>query len=298
VQTRRVVRIFGTVGAAVSVLVVLLYGLFRGGWLDAVLAGIAVGMSMLPEEFPVVLTVFLAMGAWRISRERVLTRRATAIEALGSATVLCTDKTGTLTENRMAIVELRLADGRALRVAGHGGLLPPDFSKLVRFGGLASALEPFDPMEVAFHQLAARCAPEPAPERTSLARVTAGEGDIAGAEAILRQAWAIAEATEAATERAHVDQLLRQLGIRTWRRGARARQTGDLSALSDREREIANLLADGASNPDIASALFLSRKTVERHVSSILGKLDAKNRAQVAAKVAAGDTGSRHRPRS
>jgi len=171
VQTRRVVRIFGTVGAAVSVLVVLLYGLFRGGWLDAVLAGIAVGMSMLPEEFPVVLTVFLAMGAWRISRERVLTRRATAIEALGSATVLCTDKTGTLTENRMAIVELRLADGRALRVAGHGGLLPPDFSKLVRFGGLASALEPFDPMEVAFHQLAARCAPEPAPERTSLARV-------------------------------------------------------------------------------------------------------------------------------
>jgi len=134
--------------------------------------------------------------------------------------------------------------------------------------------------------------------RTSLARVTAGEGDIAGAEAILRQAWAIAEATEAATERAHVDQLLRQLGIRTWRRGARARQTGDLSALSDREREIANLLADGASNPDIASALFLSRKTVERHVSSILGKLDAKNRAQVAAKVAAGDTGSRHRPRS
>ena len=82
--------------------------LMRGGWLDAVLAGIALGMSMLPEEFPVVLTVFMAMGAWRISRARVLTRRAAAIETLGSATVLCTDKTGTLTENRMSIVELRL----------------------------------------------------------------------------------------------------------------------------------------------------------------------------------------------
>ena len=83
--------------------------MMRGGWLDAVLAGIALGMSMLPEEFPVVLTVFMAMGAWRISRARVLTRRAAAIETLGSATVLCTDKTGTLTENRMSIAELRLA---------------------------------------------------------------------------------------------------------------------------------------------------------------------------------------------
>ena len=68
-----------------------------------------------PEEFPVVLAVFMAMGAWRISRARVLTRRAAAIEALGSATVLCTDKTGTLTENRMSIAELRLGDGRGCR---------------------------------------------------------------------------------------------------------------------------------------------------------------------------------------
>src|SRR6516162_4640651 len=91
-QTRRLVGVFAMVGGAVSILAVLLYGALRGGWLDAVLAGIALGMSMLPEEFPVVLTVFMAMGAWRISRARVLTRRAAAIEALGSATVLCTDK--------------------------------------------------------------------------------------------------------------------------------------------------------------------------------------------------------------
>ncbi len=153
-QTRKLVTIFALVGAAVSLLVVALYGTLRGGWLDAILAGIAVGMSMLPEEFPVVLAVFMAMGAWRISQARVLTRRASAIESLGSATVLCTDKTGTLTENRMTIAELRLADGSVTSVQGTKEVLPPLFQGLVVVGTLASAPEPFDPMEKAFHALA------------------------------------------------------------------------------------------------------------------------------------------------
>jgi len=153
-QIRKLVRIFAIVGAGVSLLVVALYGAVRGGWLDAILAGIAVGMSMLPEEFPVVLAVFMAMGAWRISRARVLTRRANAIEALGSTTVLCTDKTGTLTENRMTIVELRLADGSSASVDSVPGTLAPSFRNLVATGVLASAPEPFDPMEKAFHALA------------------------------------------------------------------------------------------------------------------------------------------------
>ena len=97
VQTRRLVRNFAAVSLSLSALAVVLYGLWRGGWLDALLSGIALGMSMLPEEFPLVLTVFMVMGAWRISRARVLTRRVAAIETLGAATVLCTDKTGTLT---------------------------------------------------------------------------------------------------------------------------------------------------------------------------------------------------------
>src|SRR5438034_3875108 len=124
--------------------------------------------------------------------------------------------------------------------------------------------------------------------RTSMARVKAAEGDQAEAETTLWDAAAIAEETGATTERAHIDQVLRQLGIRTWRRGARRRASGDLSGLSEREREIANLIAGGASNPDIAGTLCLSRKTVERHVSSILGKLEVKNRAQLAARMAAG----------
>ena len=154
-QTRRLVWVFAMVGAAVSVLAVLLYGMLRGGWLDALLGGIALGMSMLPEELPVVLTVFMAMGAWRISRARVLTRRAAAIEALGSATVLCTDKTGTLTENRMSIAELRLESAAVFRPRDpHGATMPDAFHDLVEFGLLASAKDPFDPMEKAFHELA------------------------------------------------------------------------------------------------------------------------------------------------
>lgn len=133
----------------------VLYGLLRGGWLEALLAAITIGMAMLPEEFPVVLTVFMAMGAWRISRARVLTRRAAAIETLGSATVLCTDKTGTLTENRMSIIELRpTSGGRFSQNIAADAALPKDARDLALHGLLASAPEPFDPMEKAFHDFA------------------------------------------------------------------------------------------------------------------------------------------------
>ncbi|MCC7273507.1 MAG: cation-translocating P-type ATPase [Alphaproteobacteria bacterium] len=153
-QSRRLVRAFAAVGAVVVVLTVILYGTLRGGWLEGVLAGIAIGMSMLPEEIPVVLTVFMAMGAWRISQARVLTRRAAAIEALGSATVLCTDKTGTLTQNRMSIAEIRPAGGDIFRPdAVPGATMPDAVREILDFGILASAREPFDPMEKAFHAL-------------------------------------------------------------------------------------------------------------------------------------------------
>jgi Ca2+-transporting ATPase len=156
-QMRRLVRLYAIAGAMISLAAVLLHGFLRAGWLEALLAGIALGMSMVPEEFPVVLTVFLAMGAWRISKARVLTRRASAIETLGSATVLCTDKTGTLTENRMSIAELRLPDGETFQSRE---ALPSSLSdglrNLVRIGVLASAPEPVDPMERAFHEFAQR----------------------------------------------------------------------------------------------------------------------------------------------
>ena len=137
-------------GGAVALLVVLLFALLHGGWIEAVLAGIAIGMALLPEEFPVVLTVFLAMGAWRIGKVGVLTRRASAIETLGSATVLCTDKTGTLTENRMTLAELWLPTGQTATV-GADLPAPESFHGLIETAALASAVEPADPMEIALH---------------------------------------------------------------------------------------------------------------------------------------------------
>ncbi|MCB2080922.1 MAG: HAD-IC family P-type ATPase, partial [Novosphingobium sp.] len=154
-QTRRLVRWLAAFGLVVSVLAVLLYGFLRGGWLEAMLSGIAIAMSMLPEELPIVLTLFMTMGAFRMSRARVLARRGTAIETLGAATVLCTDKTGTLTENRMEIADLWLPDGQVFQPGSEDALLSDDHVGLARTGLLACLEEPFDPMEKAFHDLAA-----------------------------------------------------------------------------------------------------------------------------------------------
>ena len=132
-ETGRIVRVVGAFGLGLCVLLATYYGVARGAWLEGILAGITLAMALLPEEFPVVLTIFLALGAWRIARHGVLTLRMPAIETLGAATVLCVDKTGTLTENRMAVIDTPGAVGDPARV------LEP--------AALACELEPFDPME-------------------------------------------------------------------------------------------------------------------------------------------------------
>jgi len=149
-ETTRIVTWCAIGGGVVALLVVLLFGLLRGGWVEAVLAGIAIGMALLPEEIPVVLTVFLAMGAWRIGKVGVLTRRAAAIETLGSATVLCADKTGTLTQNRMSVAELWLPSGETF-TDGNDTAVPEGFDELLTTAALASAAVPTDPMEIALH---------------------------------------------------------------------------------------------------------------------------------------------------
>ena len=154
-ETRRAVLIFAVIGVALCVLVTVLYGLARGDWLNGLLAGITLAMANLPEEFPVVLTVFLAIGSWRIAQKGVLTRRAPAIETLGATTVLCVDKTGTLTQNRMAVRRL-WASGKEVDLQASDAALLPD---LIEFGVLASEREPFDPMERAYHRLAQERAP-------------------------------------------------------------------------------------------------------------------------------------------
>ncbi|MBL0151554.1 MAG: cation-translocating P-type ATPase [Ideonella sp.] len=159
-QTRLWVRWVSAFGLGVSVLATLLHGWLRGDWVAALLAGITLAMSLLPQEFLLILTVFMAMGAWRLSRQRVLSRRASVIETLGAATVLCTDKTGTLTLNRMQVAELaRLGSADIQRWVAGAGLPTTPLSELLAAAVLASEREPFDPMERAIHGLASTPAP-------------------------------------------------------------------------------------------------------------------------------------------
>lgn len=155
-EVRRLVWILATLGLLLSGVVILAYGLLHRAWLEGLLAGITLAMSLLPEEFPVVLTIFLALGAWRIAQQQVLTRRVPAIETLGAATVLCTDKTGTLTLNQMAVRAL-VAEGYRYDVAAPiPSSLPERFHALLEYGILASQRDPFDPMEQALHRIGAQ----------------------------------------------------------------------------------------------------------------------------------------------
>lgn len=133
------------IGIALCLLVIAVYTLTRGDLLKGFLAGITLAMAMLPEEFPVVLTIFLAVGAWRMSKRNVLTRKPAAIETLGSATVLCTDKTGTITQNKMTVT--KLYNGNEFSNVISGGTFAEPFHEIIEYGILSSQANPFDPME-------------------------------------------------------------------------------------------------------------------------------------------------------
>ena len=146
-QTARLVRVMAGIAFVLCTAMVLALGLRTGLWLPALLSGIALAMTMLPEEYPVVLAIFPALGAHRLAKEGVLTRRINAIETLGAITVLCTDKTGTLTHNRMQVHTLVIESATRRATSA----LPAAFQPLAEHAILASLPHPFDPMEVAFH---------------------------------------------------------------------------------------------------------------------------------------------------
>jgi Ca2+-transporting ATPase len=148
------VRNFAMVGLVFCILVVVVYGLTQGNWLKGILAGLTLAMAALPEEIPVVLTIFFALGAWRISQQRVLTRRLQSIEALGAATVLCVDKTGTLTMNQMTLSKI-FSDGDFYTIDGSPEI-PEKFHPLMEYSVLASQKDPFDPMEKGIRDIGER----------------------------------------------------------------------------------------------------------------------------------------------
>ncbi len=151
-ETRKLVIGFSLTALCLCLILIIVYGLTRGHWLEAILAGLTFTMAMIPEEFPVILMVFMALGAWRLAKQHVLTRRIPAIETLGAATVLCVDKTGTLTQNRMRVQQIA-ARNQCFEPAANNAALPEVFHEIIEFSILASQRDPFDPMEIAFREL-------------------------------------------------------------------------------------------------------------------------------------------------
>jgi P-type Ca2+ transporter type 2C len=151
-EMKVLVRNFAIAGVAITILVIAMFYFTRGQLIQAILTGLSAAMAILPEEFPVVLTVFLALGAWGLSKRNVLTRKPSAIETLGSATVLCSDKTGTITQNKMEV--------RALCV-GNSIVDKPNFVSQTEFvtpiilaAAHACVPDSHDPMEKAMLDLA------------------------------------------------------------------------------------------------------------------------------------------------
>ncbi|MDO5114618.1 MAG: cation-translocating P-type ATPase [Synergistaceae bacterium] len=133
-QTRRLVRDCSFFSMLMLIFVVAATCYRGGGFIEAALSGVTIAMATIPEEFPVVLTVFLALGAWRLAKRNSLIRRIPSVETLGAVTVLCVDKTGTLTENRMTLKSFTPLCGSSPR-------------KLTEVAVLASETNPYDPME-------------------------------------------------------------------------------------------------------------------------------------------------------
>ena len=142
----RLVRNFALVGVGLCIIVVLIYGLVKGNFLNGFLAGLTLSMAMLPEEFPVVLLIFLTLGAWRMSKRKVLTRHTAAIETLGAAKVLCVDKTGTITLNKMQL-RLLVEGDKQYELPDDPTKIPESHHRLIEYAILSSQKDPFDPIE-------------------------------------------------------------------------------------------------------------------------------------------------------
>ncbi|HOW60771.1 MAG TPA: cation-translocating P-type ATPase [Candidatus Moranbacteria bacterium] len=152
-QSASLIKLYASIGMLLCFLVFIAYAVTQQDIVNGLLAGLSLAMSVLPEEFAVVMTVFLALGAWRISKHNVLTRRIPAVETLGATTVLCVDKTGTLTENMMTIKNLWIK-GNIFNLKDKNEFFGDECQELIKYGLLASSLSPFDPMEKSIQKTA------------------------------------------------------------------------------------------------------------------------------------------------
>lgn len=146
-EVKRIVTTAFIIAIILCIIIFLAYGIIKSNRIQGLLSWLTLAMGILPEEFPIVLTIFLAIWARRMSRKNVLTRKMAAVETLWAATVLCSDKTGTITRNKMRVRKL-YANGKIFDILDHKDI-PEEFHTLIEYGILASKKDPFDPMEKA-----------------------------------------------------------------------------------------------------------------------------------------------------
>lgn len=149
-QINRFVKIMAIAGGIVFVIIWFTNYLNSGLWVDSLLKALTLAMSILPEEIPVAFSTFMALGAWRLMKEGIIVKQTRTVETLGSATVICTDKTGTITENRMEMAWAYVHEGQEVIDQGVWSTLPAQH--LLRTAMWASEPVPFDPMEKVLHE--------------------------------------------------------------------------------------------------------------------------------------------------
>lgn len=142
IKTKSLVKNMAIVGFIVCILVIILTYFYNHNLIQSILSGLTLAMAIIPEEFPVVLTIFLSLGAFRLAKKNALMRRISAVETLGSATVLGVDKTGTITKNIMEVKDIYFNN----RIISVEDMNSSEFAKLMI---MSCEKNPYDPMEKA-----------------------------------------------------------------------------------------------------------------------------------------------------
>ena len=150
-QIRKFVKAMAIIGIAIFLIVCAVNYYHTGNLIDSLLNGLTLAMSVLPEEIPVAFTTFMALGSWKLMREGIIVKRSSIVETLGSTTVICTDKTGTITENTMHLKHLY--DYQSDKIFDEKDFSDTALSTLIDYAMWSSEPVPFDPMEKTLHKV-------------------------------------------------------------------------------------------------------------------------------------------------
>lgn len=150
-QIEKFVKGMAIIGIIVFLMVCIFNYIKSGNFIESLLNGLTLAMSVLPEEIPVAFTTFMALGSWKLMKENIIIKKSSIVETLGSTTVICTDKTGTITENSMQLT--KLYDYNSDSIAGENGFKDADFNQLIQYAMWSSEPVPFDPMEKTLHKV-------------------------------------------------------------------------------------------------------------------------------------------------